>query len=235
MNPSPTAQKLKHVGLDVHAETIAVAIADPAGEVRSYGNIPAHTHALDKLHKRLTGDGSQARYVYEAGPTGFALCRHLRAQGIACDVVSPSLIPKRASDRVKTDRRDALTLARLLRAGELTSIHVPDEADEAIRDLVRCRLAAVEDLRRSSQTTDLSDGRPAVVTPATLDNQSASPKYATLELRRGPAVRSCALAGQSLLVLAQSTPGRIAASGSIFDNTMAARSATVPETYEFVS
>ncbi|MBX3733709.1 MAG: IS110 family transposase [Verrucomicrobiae bacterium] len=151
MNPSPTAQKLKHVGPDVHAETIAVAIADPAGEVRSWGNIPAHTRALDKLHKRLTGDGSQARYVYEAGPTGFALCRRLLAQGIAGDVVSPSLIPKRASDRVKTDRRDALTLARLLRAGELTSIHVPDEADEAIRDLVCCRLAAVEDLRRCRQ------------------------------------------------------------------------------------
>ena len=151
MNPSPTSPKLKHVGLDVHAETIAVAIADPSGEVRSYGNIPAHTHALDKLHKRLTEDGSHVRYVYEAGPTGFALCRHLRGQNIPCDVVSPSLIPKRASDRVKTDRRDALTLARLLRAGELTSIHVPDEADEAIRDLVRCRLAAVEDLRRCRQ------------------------------------------------------------------------------------
>ncbi len=151
MNPSPTEQKLKHVGLDVHAQTIAVAIADASGEARSYGNIAADIQALDKLHKRLTQDGCQIRYVYEAGPTGFVLCRHLRAQGIACDVVSPSMIPKRASDRVKTDRRDALTLARLLRAGELTSIHVPDEADEAIRDLVRCRLAAVEDLRRCRQ------------------------------------------------------------------------------------
>lgn len=151
MNPSPTPKKLKYVGLDVHAQTIAVAIAEANGEVRSYGNIAAQTPAVDKLHKRLTEDGSQVRYVYEAGPTGFTLCRHLRAQGIACDVVSPSLIPKRASDRVKTDRRDALTLARLLRAGELTSIHVPDAADEAIRDLVRCRLAAVEDLRRCRQ------------------------------------------------------------------------------------
>ena len=150
MNSSPTEPKLKYVGLDVHAETIAVAIADSA-ELRSYGNIPAHTHALDRLHKRLSEDGSQVRYVYEAGPTGFALCRHLRGRGISCAVVSPSLIPKRASDRVKTDRRDALTLARLLRAGELTSIHIPDEADEAIRDLVRGRLRAVEDLRRCRQ------------------------------------------------------------------------------------
>ncbi|MCW5930008.1 MAG: IS110 family transposase, partial [Chitinophagaceae bacterium] len=151
MNPSPTEKKLKYVGLDVHAQTIAVAIAEATGEVRSYGNIPANTQAMDRLHKRLTQDGSQVRYVYEAGPTGFALCRHLRRQGIRCEVVSPSLIPKRASDRVKTDRRDALTLARLLRAGELTSIHVPDEADEAIRDLVRCRLGAVQDLRRCRQ------------------------------------------------------------------------------------
>ncbi len=151
MNSSPTEQKLKQVGLDVHAETIAVAIADANGDLRSYGNIPAHTHALDRLHQRLSEDGSRVRYVYEAGPAGFALCRHLRAHGILCDVVSPSLIPKRASDRVKTDRRDALTLARLLRAGELTSIHVPDEADEALRDLVRGRLAAVEDLRRCRQ------------------------------------------------------------------------------------
>jgi len=109
---------------------------------------PPNTHALDKLHQRLNQDASQVRYVSEAGPTGFALCRHLRGRGISCEVVSPSLIPRRASDRVKTDRRDALTLARLLRAGELTSIHIPDEA---IRDLVRGRLRAVEDLRRCRQ------------------------------------------------------------------------------------
>lgn len=151
MNSSPTPHKIKHVGLDVHAETIAVAIADPSGDLRSYGNIPAHTHSLDKLHRRLAEDGSEIRYVYEAGPTGFALCRHLRSRKIVCEVVSPSHIPKCSSNRVKTDRRDALGLARLYRAGELTPIHVPDEADEAIRDLVRCRLAAVEDLRRCRQ------------------------------------------------------------------------------------
>ncbi len=139
------------VGMDVHAESIAVAIADPSGEVRSYGNIPAHTHAVDRLHKRLSTDGTVVHYVYEAGPTGFALCRHLRAKGIDCQVVCPSLVPKRPSDRIKTDRRDATALARLFRAGELTFIRVPDPADEAIRDLVRARQAAVEDLRRCRQ------------------------------------------------------------------------------------
>lgn len=151
MIPSSTKAILKHVGLDTHAETIAVGVADPTGEVRSYGNIPAHTHALDKLHQRLSADGSEVRYVYEAGPTGFALCRHLRSKGIVCEVVCPSLVPKRPSDRVKTDRRDAIALARLFRAGELTYVTVPSEADEAIRDLVRVRLAAVEDLRRCRQ------------------------------------------------------------------------------------
>lgn len=151
MNPSPTVSKIKYVGLDVHAETIAVAIADSSGAVRPYGIIPAHTHSVDRLVKRLAEDGTEVRYVYEAGPTGFWLCRHLRAKGVPCEVIAPSLIPQKASDRVKTDRRDALHLARLFRAGELTAVSVPEEADEAIRDLVRARLAAVEDLRRCRQ------------------------------------------------------------------------------------
>lgn len=151
MIPSSTTAIVTFVGLDVHAETIAVAIADPSGEVRSYGNIPAHTAALDKLNKLLSAKGVELRYVYEAGPTGFALCRHLRSKGIVCEVVSPSLVPKCSSDRVKTDRRDAILLARLFRAGELTYVNIPDEDDEAIRDLVRTRLAAVEDLRRCRQ------------------------------------------------------------------------------------
>ena len=117
----------------------------------SYGTIPSHSHSLDRLHKKLTADGAQVRYVYEAGPTGFWLARHLRRQKIVCELVSPSLVPKKSGDRVKTDRRDALTLARLYRAGELSFVHVPDEADEAIRDLVRTRLRAVEDLRRCRQ------------------------------------------------------------------------------------
>jgi transposase len=151
MNPSPTVTKIKYVGLDVHAETIAVAIADSSGAVRAYGTVPAHSHSVDRLVKKLAEDGMEVRYVYEAGPTGFWLCRHLRGKGIPCEVIAPSLIPQKASDRVKTDRRDALNLARLFRSGELTSVRVPDEADEAIRDLVRTRLATVEDLRRCRQ------------------------------------------------------------------------------------
>jgi transposase len=91
----------------------------------------------------------ELRLVYEAGPCGFVLCRHLRSQGYHCDVVAPSLIPKKASDRVKTDRRDADQLARLYRAGELTAIHVPDQEDEAIRDLVRARTSAVVEQRKA--------------------------------------------------------------------------------------
>jgi len=151
MNPAPTAQIIKYVGLDVHAQTVAVAIAQPGGEVVSYGTVPAHSHSMDRLHKKLCEGGAQVRYVYEAGPTGFWLARHLRGKQIPCEVVSPSLVPKKSGDRVKTDRRDALTLARLYRAGELSFVHVPDEADEAMRDLVRTRLRAVEDLRRCRQ------------------------------------------------------------------------------------
>ena len=104
---------LHYVGLDVHKESIAVSIA-PANstEVRRYGIIGGSIDAVDKLLKKLGGENIELRVVYEAGPCGFVLCRHLRSQGIHCDVVSPSLIPKKASDRVKTDRRDAEQLAR---------------------------------------------------------------------------------------------------------------------------
>ena len=143
-------QVIHYLGLDVHKETIAVSIA-PANttEVRRYGIINGSLDALDKLLKKLSRPEVELRVVYEAGPCGFVICRHLRAKGIHCDVVSPSLIPKRASDRVKTDRRDADQLARLYRAGELTGIHIPDQEDEALRDLIRARTAAVEDLRRA--------------------------------------------------------------------------------------
>jgi len=139
-----------YLGLDVHKETIAIAIA-PAGttEVRHYGIIGGTLEALDKLIRKLSAPNLQLRFVYEAGPCGYVIYRHLKSKGLPCAVVSPSLIPKKASDRVKTDRRDADQLARLFRAGELTPIHVPDQEDEAIRDLVRARTAAMRDQRQA--------------------------------------------------------------------------------------
>lgn len=139
-----------YIGLDVHKESIAVAIA-PEGstEVRHYGIIGGTLDAIDKLIKKLSQPNVELRFVYEAGPCGYVIHRHLKSKGIHCDVVSPSLIPKKASDRVKTDRRDADQLARLYRAGELTAIHVPDQEDEAVRDLVRARYAAMCDQKQA--------------------------------------------------------------------------------------
>lgn len=139
-----------YLGLDVHKETIAVSIAaQNSTEVRRYGLIGGTLDAVDKLVKKLAQENVELHVVYEAGPCGFVLCRHLRSRGIPCEVIAPSLIPKKASDRVKTDRRDADQLARLYRAGELTAIHVPDQEDEAIRDLVRARFAAMTDQRQA--------------------------------------------------------------------------------------
>jgi len=139
-----------YIGLDVHKDSIAVAIAPGnSTEVRRYGIIGGTLDAVDKLFKRLSQPNLELRVVYEAGPCGFVLCRHLRSKGIPCELVCPSLIPKKASDRVKTDRRDADQLARLYRAGELSPIQVPDQEDEAIRDLIRARTAAVRDQRQA--------------------------------------------------------------------------------------
>jgi len=147
---TPMNKTVHYIGLDVHKETIAVSIAPQnSTEVRRYGVIGGTLDAVDKLVKRLPQPHVELRVVYEAGPCGFVICRHLRSKGIHCDLVSPSLIPKKASDRVKTDRRDADQLARLYRAGELTAIHVPDQEDEAIRDLIRSRSAAVNDQRQA--------------------------------------------------------------------------------------
>jgi transposase len=139
-----------YIGLDVHKDSIAVSIAPQnSTEVRRYGIIGGTLDAVNKLLKRLSQPNIELRLVYEAGPCGFVLCRHLRSKGIHCDLVCPSLIPKKASDRVKTDRRDADQLARLYRAGELSPIRVPDQEDEAIRDLIRARTTAVHDQRRA--------------------------------------------------------------------------------------
>src|SRR6266481_2840206 len=147
------ADRITYVGLDVHKESIVVAVAvgDLRGEVREYGRIANTAGALDRLMRKLGGEGVGLRFCYEAGPCGYGIQRHLSAHGHECVVVAPSLIPKRAGDRVKTDRRDAASLARLHRAGELTAVWVPDAAHEAMRDLVRARLDAVHALRRARQ------------------------------------------------------------------------------------
>jgi transposase len=147
------ADRIRYVGLDVHKEAIVVAIAEGGlrGEVREYGRIANTAAGLDRLARKLGGDGVKLRFCYEAGPCGYGIQRQLSAHGHECVVVAPSLIPKRAGDRVKTDRRDAASLARLHRAGELTTVWVPDAGHEAMRDLVRARLDAVHALRRARQ------------------------------------------------------------------------------------
>jgi len=141
----------KFIGLDVHKDTIAIAVAESGrlGEVRAHGTIAHDLHALERVMSKLGGEGVTLRVVYEAGPCGFVLYRRLAQLGIDCTVVAPSLIPKKRGDQLKTDRRDAEQLARLHRAGELTAVHVPDERDEAIRDLGRARADAVGDLTRA--------------------------------------------------------------------------------------
>lgn len=139
---------VRFIGLDVHAETIAVAAAEPAGEVRSVGVIPNRIESIRKLVKKL-GPVKQLRVCYEAGPTGYVVYWQLTALGVKCEVVAPTLVPVKAGDRVKTDRRDALKLARSYRAGDLTPVWVPDAAHEALRDLVRAREAAKKDQLRA--------------------------------------------------------------------------------------
>ncbi len=147
------ADRITYVGLDVHKESIVVAVAESGlrGEVREFGRIANTATALDRLLRKLGGDGMKLRFCYEAGPCGYGIHRRLTACGHECVVVAPSLIPKRAGDRVKTDRRDAASLAKLHRAGELTAVWVPDVGHEAMRDLVRARLDAVHSLRRARQ------------------------------------------------------------------------------------
>jgi len=141
-------KNVRFIGLDVHAETIAVAVAEPSGEVRSLGVIPNRAESVGRLIRKL-GKPGQLRVCYEAGPTGYVLYWQLSELGVKCEVVAPTLVPVKAGDRVKTDRRDAEKLARCYRAGDLTAVWVPDAAHEALRDLVRARLAAKRDQLRA--------------------------------------------------------------------------------------
>ena len=129
-------ENVRFVGLDVHADSIAIAVAEPGrGEPDTLVTIPNDRAVLLKRLRKL----GKVKCCYEAGPTGFGIHRALTAEGIDCVVVAPSLVPTRAGDRVKTDRRDAMKLARFLRSGDLTEVYVPDKATEAIRDLERAR------------------------------------------------------------------------------------------------
>ena len=139
---------VRFVGLDVHAATITVAVAETGGEVRSLGTIPNRPDAVRRMVHKL-GPVSALRVCYEAGPTGYVLYWQLVGLDVHCDVVAPSLVPIKAGDRVKTDRRDAEKLARCYRAGDLTPVWVPDAAHEALRDLVRVREAAKKDQLRA--------------------------------------------------------------------------------------
>jgi transposase len=147
------AEPITYVGLDVHKETIAVSLATAGerGEVREYGTIANTPTALRALAIKLARAGATLRFCYEAGPCGYGIQRQLSGAGCECVVVAPSLIPRRPGERIKTDRRDAANLARLHRAGELTPVWIPDQAHEAIRDLVRARQAAVRALRQARQ------------------------------------------------------------------------------------
>ena len=130
---------------------VAIAEAGRAGEVRFLGEFENSAAATAKLVRKLAGKYGRLTFCYEAGPTGFGLYRQIKSLGHDCMVVAPSLIPQRPGDRVKTNRRDAVSLAKLLRAGELTAVWVPDERHEAMRDLTRVREAAVADLRSKRQ------------------------------------------------------------------------------------
>jgi transposase len=142
-----------YIGVDVSKAKHAIAIAESgrSGEVRYFGEIEATPVAVEKFVRKLGHQYPRLHFCYEAGPTGYGLYRQILALGHPCEVVAPALVPRRPGDHIKTNRRDAVTLARLLRAGELTGIWVPDTTHEAVRDLVRARTAASEDVRKKRQ------------------------------------------------------------------------------------
>ena len=147
------ANDILFVGLDVHKKTISVAtvLEKPGESCRYYGSVPNTPDALRRLCKKLQADDASLYFCYEAGPCGYGVQRLLTRLGHRCDVVAPTLIPRKAGDRVKNDRRDAMSLAQNLRAGHLTEVWVPDEAHEAMRELVRLQALAKRDIRRARQ------------------------------------------------------------------------------------
>src|ERR1035441_2766390 len=147
---------VRFLGLDVHAETIAVAIAEPDGQVRSMGTIANRAESIRKMVKKL-GPVEHLKACYEAGPTGYVLYWQLAELGVKCEVIAPTLAPMKAGDRVKTDRRDAERLARSYRSGDLAAVWVPDEGSEALRDLVRAREAAPDGSRLCGFDPRISD------------------------------------------------------------------------------
>lgn len=144
---------ITYIGLDVHKNSIDIALAEEGrdNEVRYYGTINGDLASLDKVVRKLVSRGHSLRFVYEAGPCGYELYRHLTRLGFDCMVVAPSLIPKRSGNRIKNDRRDAEMLARLHRAGELSPVYVPHIEDEAMRDLCRARIDAKNAERKARQ------------------------------------------------------------------------------------
>jgi len=146
-------KNIKNVGLDVHKNSISIGIADDNrdGDVRYYGKIDNDMDQLDKVIRKLVSKGAVLRFVYEAGPCGYGIYRYLTQNDMDCTVVAPSKIPRQSGNRLKNDKRDSLSLARLHRAGELTPVYVPTEEDEALRDLVRARIDVTRALRTAKQ------------------------------------------------------------------------------------
>ena len=188
----------RHVALDVHAETVVVAVAEADGSVRSLGTVPNKPECVQRLVKKL-GPVGDLRVCYEAGPTGCVLYWQLTKMGVHCDVVAPTLIPVKAGDRVKTDRRDAIKLARSYRSGDLTPVWVPDPAHEALRDLVRAREAAKKDQLRARHRLQkflLRHGRraPETIRPWTEGHLNWVRRHVVFEGPAQEAVRSDYLA-----------------------------------------